>query len=193
MLHLRNILAAAMLAFSGIVGAQAPTGGDDIAAVLERARQVEHWSDAIRDSLVAPQWLRDGDRLVFWDAVGPHGGTWVLVDAASGRRAPVIDPAALRAQLAALTGKDAAVPEQMPFLLTPDDRGLLFRFDDAPFRVDFMTSAVRRIAEGSIEALRLDGGIPSPPNDRVAIQQGAGFAVIDATGGTVIERQGTSD
>ena len=173
--------------------AQSTATDTETAVRLERARQVENWSDAIRDSLVAPQWLATGDRLVFWDAFGPHAGTWVLVDAASNTQRPVIGSAELRTQLTALMGKDPQLPEQMPFILTPDDRGMVFRLGDAGFRIDFTASKVKRIAEGGIEALLLDGAIASPTGDRVAIQQHEGFAVIDAAGQTMIARTGTPD
>ena len=165
----------------------------EAAARIERARRVDHWADAIRDSLVAPRWLVGSDRLVFWDAVGPAAGSWVLVDAARGTRRPVIGPAALRAQLAALTGQDAPMPAQMPFVLAPGDRGLLFRLGEARFRIDFGETAVRRVPDGSVHAHLLEDGIASRKGDRVAVQQGNGFAVFDAAGRTLIGRTGEPD
>ena len=186
-------LICSVLFFPCTAHAQSTATGPEIAERLERARQVESWSDAIRDSLVAPQWLAAGDRLVFWDAVGPEAGTWVLVDAARNIRRPVIGSTELRAQLTTLTGKVTALPQQMPFILTPDDRGLVFRLDDAGFRIDFTAAKVSRIPEGAIEALLLDGAIASPTGNRAAIQQHEGFAVIDAAGRTLITRTGTPD
>lgn len=193
MLRFSYALICAVLLCPYTAYAQSTVSSREIAVRLERARQVESWSDAIRDSLVAPQWLTAGDRLVFWDAVGPDAGTWVLVDAARNIRRPVIGSTELRAQLTALTGKDTALPQQMPFILTPDDRGLVFRLGDAGFRIDFTASKVWRIPEGGIEALLLDGAIASPTGNEAAIQQHEGFAVIDAAGRTLIARTGTPD
>ena len=186
-------LVLAILLHTDIAVAQTILSRDDIAVRLVRARQVALWSDAIRDSLVAPQWLKAGDRLVFWDAIGSNAGTWVLVDAAQGTQSPVISPGELRAQLAALTGKDAALPPQMPFVLAPDDRGLIFGLGGMGFRIDFADPTVRRVAAGVLDSLLLNGAILSPTANRAAVQQREGFAVIDAAGRTVIERSGTSD
>lgn len=193
MLHFRYPLALALLLVTDIAVAQSSPSRDDVAVRLERARQVAHWSDAIRDSLVAPQWLKADDRLVFWDAIGANAGTWVLVDAAHGRRSLVIGPGELRAQLATLTGKDAALPRQMPFVLTPDDRGLLFGFGGMEFRIDFADSTVRKVAAGVLDSLLLNGASLSPTADRAALQQNEGFAVVDAAGRTLIERTATSN
>ena len=193
MLHFLYALILGLLLHADIATAQTTPSRDDVAVRLKRARQVANWSDAIRDSLVAPQWLKAGDRLVFWDAIGSNAGTWVLVDAAQGTQSAVIGPGELRTQLAALTGKDAALPPQMPFVLAPDDRGLIFGLGGMGFRVDFADSRVRRVAAGGLDSLLLNGAILSPRADRAAVQQNEGFAVIDAAGRDVIERTGTSD
>lgn len=193
MLRILYALVPAILLHADIAVAQTVLGGDDTAVRLERARKVAHWADAIRDSLVAPQWLKADDRLVFWDAIGPNAGTWVLVDATQGTQSAVIGPADLRAQLAALTGKDAALPPQMQFVLAPDDRGLIFGFSGMGFRIDFADSKVQRVAAGALDSLLLDGAILSPTANLAAAQRNEGFAVIDAAGRTVIERDGTSD
>ncbi|GAA3266709.1 S9 family peptidase [Sphingomonas yabuuchiae] len=174
----------------GIVPAQSP---DDTASRLDRAARIEAWPQAIRDSMVAPRWLQHGERLVFWDAIGPMAGTWVIVDAARQKRRPIITPVRLREQLAALTGQNAALPEQMPFVLTPDERGLVFDYAGNGFRLDFAKPDVRRIEKSRMDARLLAGGIISPGRDRIVLQQGEGFAVFDAAGRTVIERTGTSD
>ena len=183
----------AVLLHPCIARAEPAATDGDVAMRLEHARQVESWPDAIRDSLVAPRWLATGDRLVFWDAVGPNAGTWVLVDAAGNTRRPVIGSTELRAQLTALTGKDTTLPRQMPFILTPDGCGLVFRIGDAAFRIDFAAAKVVRISDENVVALMLDGAVASPSGDAAAIQQGEGFAVIDAAGRTLVARTGTSD
>lgn len=193
MLRLACALGFAMILSAEIAVAQTVSKSDDISVRLERAREVANWSDSIRDSLVAPQWLKAGDRLVFWDAIGANAGTWVLVDAAQGTHSPVIGSSELRAQLAALTGKEAALPPQMQFVLTPDDRGLIFGLGGMEFRIDFADSIVRRVAAGGLDSLLLNGAILSPTVTLAAVQQNEGFAVIDVAGRTMIERTGTSD
>lgn len=181
---------AISLGASGIARAQSR---DDVSARLDRAAQVAAWPQAIRDSLVPPRWLKNGERLVFWDATGSMAGTWVMVDAARGERRPIITPASLRRQLAALTGQDAALPAQMPFVLTLDERGLLFDHAGTGFRLDFAEPNVRRVEKGGMEERLLEGGIASPDGGRVVSQEGNGFAISDGTGRTVMARTGTSD
>lgn len=173
--------------------AQRLQGYQETAVRIDRARSVDRWPEAIRDSLVPPRWLAGSDRLVFWDAIGATAGTWVLVDAVQGTRTPVIEPSALRAQLATLTGRDAALPMQMPFVLAPGDRGLLFRLGPDRFRIDFDDTAVRRVADDSIDTHLLNRGMPSPQGDRVAVQQGDSFAVFDAAGQKLVTRSGEPD
>lgn len=190
MIRLLCFALAVSFGVSGIAGAHSP---DDTASRLARAARVETWPTAIRDSLVPPRWMEHGDGLVFWDAIGPTARTWVMVDAARRTRSPIIAPADLRAQLTALTGRDAALPMQMPFVLTPDGRGLLFDYAGTGFRLDLTVPIVRRIEKDGTDARLLAGGIASPGHDRVVSQQGEGFAVFDAAGRTVIARAGTPD
>jgi dipeptidyl aminopeptidase/acylaminoacyl peptidase len=187
-----SFIVAALFCIDPAIARSAPQG-DEVDQRIERARRIERWPETLRDSLVAPQWLAGGDRLVFWDAIGPSARSWVLVDAARGTRAPVIGPAELRAQLAALTGKDVPLPAQLPFILTPGDRGLLFRIGGDGFGIDFASSKVRRIAGSGIAAQLLNGAIASSTGDRAAVRQGDGFAVIDGSGRTLIARTGTPD
>lgn len=166
---------------------------NDIDAAIARAAAVEDIPALVRDSLVDPQWLPSGDRLVFWDAIGPDAGSWVLVDAARGARRAVASPASLRAQLAALTGRMVIMPAQMPFVIAPGGRSLLFSFEGAPWALDLPTGTVRRVVKDGFEALLLEGGIAAPSGDRVAVQRGEGFAIVDARGRTLLERSGSPD
>lgn len=175
---------------SGIAVAQTT---DDMTSRLERAARVEAWPQAIRDSLVPPQWLPRGDRLIFWDSIGSTAGTWIIVDPGHDTRKPIINPAALRTQLAALTGSDVILPAQMPFLLSPDGKGLVFRYADSSFRIDFAAPVVRRVAEEEFDAQLLSGGIPSPRHGHIVAQQGEGFTINEASGRTVFTRKGTPD
>lgn len=178
------------LGASAVVCAQSR---DEAATRLDRAARVSTWPLAIRDSLVPPRWLKDGDQLVFWNAIDPMAGTWVMVDAARGEHRPIITPASLRRQLAALTGQDAALPSQMPFVLTPDERGLLFDYAGAGFRLDLANPNIRRIDKGGMDERLLAGGITSPGGDYIVLQEGDGFAISDAVGRTVMRRTGTVD
>lgn len=164
MIRLSFFALAISLGASGIAPAQSL---DNAASRLERAARVEAWPQAIRDSQVAPRWLKHRERLVFWDAIGPMAGTWVMVDAGRRKRRPVITPASLREQLTALTGRDVVLPAQMPFVLTPDERGLLFDYADTGFRVDFAEPIVRRVERGRFDAQLLAGGTASSDGDRI--------------------------
>lgn len=190
MTRLLCLALAISLGASGIARAQSH---DDVATRLDRAARVAAWPQAIRDSLVPPRWLKDSERLVFWDTIGPMAGTWVMVDAVRGERRPIITPADLRRQLAALTGQDAALPSQMPFVLTPDERGLLFDYAGAGFRLDLANPNVRRIDKGGMDERLLAGGIASPGGDYIVSQEGDGFTVSDGTGRPVMRRTGTPD
>lgn len=190
MTRLLCLALAISLGASGIARAQSH---DDVATRLDRAARVAAWPQAIRDSLVPPRWLKDGGRLVLWDAIGPMAGTWVMVDAARGERRPIITPADLRRQLAALAGQDAALPSQMPFVLTPDERGLLFDYAGAGFRLDLANPNVRRIDKGGMDERLLAGGIASPGGDHIVSQEGDGFTVSDGTGRPVMGHTGTPD
>ena len=193
MLRRSRSLIIATFCWISPAAAQVQQDDHETAARIERARKVDSWLDAVRDSLVAPQWLVGSDRLVFWDAIGPAAGSWVLVDPDRDTRASVIRPAALKAQLAALTGRDVVVPTQMPFVLAAGDRGLLFRLGDDRFRINFGEAMVRRVADGSIDAHLLESGMASPQGDRVAVQQGDGFVVLDAAGRKLVTRTGEPD
>ncbi|MBD8680123.1 S9 family peptidase [Sphingomonas sp. CFBP 13720] len=191
---LRSISLFAVLPFwilaSVVSQASAQT---EIAGRLERARQVAGWPELIRDSLVTPRWLPQGERLIVWNAVGSAAGTWTMVEAATGEHKTLISHAVLCARLTELTGKTAALPMQMPFELTYDNRGLLFRYDGEGYRLDIATGAVRHVEDGAIDALMLAGGQLSPQGDRLAVQDGDGFAVIDARGKRVFARTGETD
>lgn len=166
---------------------------DNIDVAIARAAAVEDLPARVRDSLVDPQWLSSGDHLVFWDAIGPDAGSWVLVDAARGARRAVASPASLRSQLTALAGRKVTMPPQMPFIIAPGGRTLLFSFDDEPWKLELLTGTVRRVVKNGFEALLLEGGIASPSGDRVAVQRGDGYAVVDARGRTLLERTGSPD
>ncbi len=192
MVRMISLLAAFSLGHCAPVSAE-PAPQKALAERIKEARRAARWPELIRDSLVAPQWLPLEDRLIFWDAIGASAGTWVLVDAATGKRKPLIRPAALHARLAALTGATVTLPVQMPFVLTPDNRGLVFEYGGRGYRLEIATAAIRPIKDNAIDASLLAGGRASPRGDRIAVQRGDGFAIVDAAGKTVIERIGVPD
>ena len=185
-------LVVIMSLWSSNLAAQQPT--DAVPAVRSvRAEQIANWPNLVQDSLVAPRWLARGDQLVFWDAIGLNAGTWVLVDASTGKKSPLIDPKALRAQLSAINGTPVTMPSQIPFELTADDDNLLFRLAGHSYRLNISSATVQRAAGQSFDALQLEGGKLSGRGDQIVLQQGFGFAVIDAVGKTIFTKKGSAN
>jgi dipeptidyl aminopeptidase/acylaminoacyl peptidase len=137
---------------------------------------------------VSPRWLGDEDQLVFWDEIGSQAGAWVLVDAPSGRRTPILPPAELRRQLADLTGKPVAGLSQMQFVVAPDQRAILFSYREQPFRLELADRRIR--TANGVDALILSGALPAPGGARAAVARDGGFLVRDATGRVLVERSG---
>ena len=157
-----------------------------------RAEQIANWPNLIKDSLVTPRWLARGEQLVFWDANGPDAGTWVLVDASTGKKSPLIDPQSLRAQLSAINGEALDIPPQMPFEMAADDDNLLFQLAGHSYRLNLTSKRVERAADQSFHALQLEGGKLSGQGDHIVLQQGFGFAVIDTSGETIFAKKGSA-
>ena len=157
-----------------------------------RAEQIANWPNLIKDSLVTPRWLARGEQLVFWDANGPDAGTWVLVDASTGKKSPLIDPQSLRAQLSAINGEALDIPPQMPFEMAVDDDNLLFQLAGHSYRLNLTSKRVERAADQNFHALQLEGGKLSGQGDHIVLQQGFGFAVIDAFGKTIFAMKGSA-
>jgi dipeptidyl aminopeptidase/acylaminoacyl peptidase len=162
-----------------------------VQARLDLSTQFLKMPVLLRDSLVTPRWLADQDRLVFWDAFGPQAGSWVLVEARSGRRAPILPPDALRRQLADQTGQPVAALSQMQFQIAPDQKAILFSYRGRPFRLG-LTDRKVRAAEG-LDALVLSGATPAPGGTWAAKAADGGFVVRDATGRVAVERAGETD
>jgi len=145
----------------------------------------------LRDSLPNPNWLADRDRLVFWDETGPMAGAWILVDVPSGRLDPILPPAELRRQLAALADEPVDSLSQMSFVIAPDERAILFSFRGRPFRLDLTERRI--LAASDFEASVLSGALPAPGGARAATAGDGGFAVRDALGRVLVERSGEPD
>lgn len=145
--------------------------------------------------LGAPQWFRDGARIVRWTTSGPHAGTFVIVNARARTQDPVLPSADLRAQLVSLLGREIELPGPgggINFALRPDQEGVYFRLGGRPFSLGF---ADRRVTaadstDPAVMALRL--GRLSPDGRRVAFARGGGWAVSGPEG-TIAERPGEKD
>ena len=174
-----------------------PFGDTDIAdknaalkSRLDFADQHLRYPELIKDTLVPPQWFRDGERFVYWAATGPQQGTWVLMDAHSGIGAPLLSPAELQTQLSRLLRKKVDAPAYPFATIAPDQRNLLFTYKEHAFSLDLSTHQIQEMAATDPLALGLaPGNVLSPDGQRVAIQHGDGFAVSDSTR-TLLERKG---
>lgn len=171
------------------VGGVAPT--DSLQMRLELAHQYAAFPRRIRDVEVAPQWLRDGDRFVYWSAPGRSGPTWVLVDARTGTQAPLLSSGDLAAQLAALIGTQVSLPAYLDFAIAPDQRHIVFNLKDGAFSLRLSDRRVAALAPGDPAARLLSRtSAVSPTGHAVAVQRDGGFAVLDSTGRSLIERPG---
>ena len=170
----------------------AATPDAKLQARLDLAFRFTRMPELIRDSLVPPRWLRDGDRLVFWSEEGKEGGTWVVVQARTGAMKPLLSGAELREQLSRLVGKPVASPRSPQFAITEDPAGLVFRVEGRAFRVALADGRVTALAPEDRDALALSRTHFLAPagSGAVAVQLEGGFAVRGADGKTVAERGG---
>nr|WP_245592001.1 DPP IV N-terminal domain-containing protein [Cystobacter fuscus] len=158
---------------------------------LELSERYLRLPELIRDSLSPPRWLRDGERLVFWSAVGKDSGTWVLVNARTGAMKPLLSGAELRTQLSRWVGRAIQPPPQMDFVIAPDQRGILFLFEGQPFQLGLSNGRVTALAPGDRAALALSpDNVFSPEGRAVAVQHEGGFLVQGEDGRTCVERGG---
>lgn len=146
---------------------------------------------SLRDSLVTPRWLAGEDRLVYWDETGPQAGTWVLVDARSGRRAPLLSADRLRRRLSELTGEPVAALSQMQFVIAPDQGAILFTYKKRSFRLGLSGGQVT--AANGLDQLALSGAVPAPGAAHAVLARDGGFVVQDSTGRASVERTGERD
>lgn len=173
--------------------APASTAGPDaqLQARLDFSDRYDRFVELLRDSLIPPQWLRDGDRLVFWSAVGTDSGAWVLVDARTGVMKPLLPSTELRTQLSRLTGKAVQLPQQMNFAIAPDQRGIVFQFEGKPFGLGLSDGHITALEPADRTALALSPSNLSSPDGRAAAEQRkGGFAVTGGDGHMLIERSG---
>ncbi|WP_434391091.1 DPP IV N-terminal domain-containing protein [Melittangium boletus] len=157
----------------------------------EFAERYVHLPELIRDSLVPPRWLRQGDRLIFWSAVGKDSGTWVLMHARTGAMKPLLASAALRTQLSRLMGKPVRLPAQMGFALAPDERGIVFAFEGRTFALGLSDGRVTALAPTDPATWALSRAHQrAPVGGAVAVQREDGFAVLGSDGRPRVERPG---
>lgn len=173
--------------------AATPTDDADFQRRLAIGHQFAMQGELVKDSLTPPRWLSAGDRFVHWAASGAHAGTWTIVDARTGARTPLLSSASLRAQLAALPGGEAPLPDSLDFALAPDERELVFALQGRPFSLDFASGRVAALPPGSPLAALLDGGT-SPDGGMAAIaEEGGGIAVLAADGRRIAALRGEQD
>ncbi|SEL59808.1 Dipeptidyl aminopeptidase/acylaminoacyl peptidase [Stigmatella aurantiaca] len=167
------------------------TPDTQLQARLDLSGQYMRLPQLVRDSLVPSQWLREGDQLVFWSAVGPDAGTWVLVHARTGAMKPLLSGAGLRAQLSQLMGKPVQLPDQLSFAIAPDQQGIVFRINERFFGLGLSDGRVTALAPDGLAALSLSrGNLLAPDGQSIAVPRDGGFAVLGSDGRTRIERSG---
>lgn len=165
-----------------------------VQAKLDLADRVLRRVQLLRDSLVAPRWLREGDRLVFWSREGKDGGTWVLAHARTGELKPLLSGAQLRQQLSALLGKPITAPRFFDVALAPDEQGIVFQLEGKTFGLGLSGGRVTLLSPEDRAALTLSPEhFLAPKGGALAVQRQGGFAVLDAKGATVVERTGKAN
>ncbi|WNG60146.1 S9 family peptidase [Archangium gephyra] len=169
----------------------AATPDTQLQATLGLADRFVRLPELIRDSLPSPQWLRDGEQLVFWSGMEPDSGTWMLASARTGAMKPMLPGAELRLQLSRLVGKTVQLPRWMDFAIAPDQRGIVFQFEGRSFGLGLSEGRVTALAPDDRAGLNLSrSNFFSPEGQSVAVQREGGFAVLGGDGRTQVERSG---
>ncbi|QRN99516.1 DPP IV N-terminal domain-containing protein [Archangium violaceum] len=193
LLGILSTLLAGAPAWAEEAGAPAPSAQPDaqLQARLELSARYNRLVELIRDSLVPPQWLREGERLIFWSAVGTDSGTWVLANARTGAMKPLLPSAELRTQLSQRVGKTVQLPQTMDFAIAPDQQGIVFRFEGQPFGLSLSDGRITALSPTDRAVLALSrSNLFSPDGRAVVVQHEGGFAVLGSDGRTRVERSG---
>lgn len=188
-----TLVSAPVLASSepSLVSAVDPTPDPRLQAKLDLADQLNRMPELIQDSFVAPKWLREGDRLVFWAREGKDGGTWMLANARTGELEPLVSGEQLRAQLSTLLGKPITAPRFFEVGIAPDQRGIVFHLEGKTFGLGLSGGRVTLLEKDDRAALTVSRAhFLAPEGGAVAVQREHGFAVLRADGSTVAERAG---
>jgi hypothetical protein len=145
----------------------------------------------IRDTLLPPKWLADGDRLVFWSEEGKDGGTWRVAHARTGVVKPLVPAAELRAWLAKQVVKPVSGPRMSPFAISQDSRSLVLGQEGKAFALGLEDGRLSVFAPEDRAALALSRShFLAPKGGALAEQREGGFTVRSAEGRTVVERGG---
>lgn len=147
------------------------------------------------DELGAPEWFRDGARIVRWSTSGPHPRTFVIVDPRARTQTPVLPGADLRAQLVTLLGREIELPGPgggINFALRPDQEGVYFRLGGRPFSLGFADRRVAAADPRDPAVMALGLGRLSPDRRRVATAREGGLT-LSGPEGAIVERAGEKD
>jgi dipeptidyl-peptidase-4 len=167
-------LAAALVLAATAVSAQTSLRTLTLDAIYDPERRVD-FSGSPPTTL---RWVDDETYLQTRRA--GSGVEWLKVDAASGRTAPLFDPARMEAALAAIAGlpreKAAAAARSGDLVFTSAWSGALVTIDDDLYFYDFTTSAAARLttAPGAEEEATF-----SPDGRRVAFVRAHNLHVVD--------------
>jgi dipeptidyl aminopeptidase/acylaminoacyl peptidase len=180
-----------VLVVIALIPGKAPVQGDSLQARLDLSDQYLRLPDRIRDVLGPPKWIPGTDRFVYWSAMGPGSGTWVVVDAQRQTTDPLLSTEALQDQLAPLVGRKVELPWSLGFALASDPERIVFQLQDKCFSLGLSDRRVALVAPTDPAALALSPiNSLSPDHRTVASQRGTGFAVVDGAGRTLVERGG---
>lgn len=179
---------AAGLLMTTLASAPGATPDAKLQERLDLADRFIRMPELLRDSLVPPKWLREGDRLVFWSE---DAGTWALFHARTGATKPLLSGDALRTQLSQLVGHPVGALQFLDVAISPDQRSIVFRHEGKVFGLGLTDGRVTALAPDDVAALSLsDRHFVAPGGGAVAEQREGGFAVHRADGSMVAERAG---
>jgi dipeptidyl aminopeptidase/acylaminoacyl peptidase len=183
--------AFALTATLAITTSSVAQDADPLRPRLDRAHQYQAMNQRIRDNVLVPRWLKEDGKFVYWAGVGPHAGSWVVVDARRRSADPVLPPAELRSRLTALIGREARIPPILGFALAPDSQRIVFRLEDRAFVLGISDGRLAVIEDGDPLMRALPGGgLLAPGGGMVAEERDGGFAVSGAGGRALLERSG---
>ena len=196
---MRRHLLAALLTSLACAPAPAPavapapvsaTADAQLQARLDLAGEFLRLPQLVQDSMVAPRWLRDGDRLVFWSAQATGGGTWMLAEARTGEIRPLLPADALREQVARALGRAIGPLQFHDLAVAADQRSIVFEVEGTALALGLGDARVTVLAADDPAARSLSPDhFVSPDGRAVAGQQADGF-VARAAGGATVERAG---
>ncbi len=147
------------------------------------------------NELGAPEWFRDGARMLRWSTSGPHARTFVIVDGRVRTQTPVLPSAELRAQLVALLGREIELPGRgagINFALRRDQEGIHFRLGGRPWSLGFADRRVVAADTSDPAVVALGLGRLSPDGRWVAMAR-EGALTVSGARGAVVQRPGEKE